>query len=235
MTQGGQEVTLRLQPNALVTLSGTVCDEKGQPLPNAKVTLVEWWLDMGLSGAMVRTDAQGRYAFDALFADSRYSLSSAAPGYGAGQTKAAEFKPGEKGEMEPMRLRRADSFIAGRVVDDNGDPVARHTVVVQGLATETREILTDAGGRFRFDGLVNELLTLYLREDNGMTQHLKRVQAGQNDVILVWKPARPATGTPQDQGGCPQAADGPHRDARTGARYNGLAQHECGHAGRPPG
>src|SRR5439155_403330 len=58
IAQGGDVVTLRLEPNALAALSGRVTDAAGQPLAGAPVGLIEWTYDSGTESAKTTADAQ---------------------------------------------------------------------------------------------------------------------------------------------------------------------------------
>jgi thiol-disulfide isomerase/thioredoxin len=196
--ENGEPVTLRLQPNALLTLSGQVQDDRGLPLPNAKVTLIEWQLDMGHSGLTITTDAHGRYTFAGLFPDSRYSVIAQAAGHGQHGTEVNAFSPGAKAELGALRLPLANFQIAGRVVDEQSNPLARQSLTIDGMTGAPQDTLTDARGRFRFDGVANGAFRLYLREDDGSTPTTKLVHAGETDVVLVRKSA-PATKSDMEQ------------------------------------
>ncbi|MCW3097196.1 MAG: Peroxiredoxin [Chthonomonadaceae bacterium] len=190
LVQNGQEITLHLKPNVLLTLGGQVRDAQGKPLPGARVTLFEWWLDSGLSTRTIATDGQGHFLFSELYPDMRYSVSAEAKGYGTQGSQVVQYKPGEKGEVPPLQLPRAESVLAGRVVDENGDPVAKQTVRLQGQANPSQEATTDAQGRFRFAALVDETLTLYLVDTTGFSRP-KRANVADQEVILVRKTPMP--------------------------------------------
>lgn len=188
--QSGEEITLTLKPNALVTLTGQVIDDNGKPVRNARVQVVEWWLDTGLSsGGGIPVDAQGRFTFANLFPDSGYSLKAHADGYGSNSTRHVNYSPGEIVKIEPMQLPRADSFVAGRVVDENGDPVSKQVVLLQGNSSKYQQTVTDSQGKFRFEQLVKEPITLHLQDSKGRyAPNAKRAQAGDKDVVMVKLP-----------------------------------------------
>jgi thiol-disulfide isomerase/thioredoxin/uncharacterized GH25 family protein len=198
LVQSGDEITLHLKPNALLTLGGHVTNDKGKPLANARVMLVEWWLDSGRGNVSTRTDAEGRFTFTGLYPDSRFSVSAEAAGYGVQGTEIAQYKPGDKVVLPAIQLPRADSFVAGRVVDDNGDPIARQSVRLQGRNNKYQEAITDARGRFRFEAVVNEPLTLYLYDDGTGFSPRKTAMAGDKEVIIVRK-SRSLPGVHDDQ------------------------------------
>jgi thiol-disulfide isomerase/thioredoxin len=186
LVQNGQDITLHLKPNVLLTLGGQVRDAQGKLLAGARVTLFEWWLDSGAGNRTTATDGQGRFTFSDLYPDMRYSVSAEAKGYGTQGSRAVQYKPGEKGEVPALQLPRADGVLAGRVVDENGDPLAKQTVRLQGITNQTQEATTDAQGRFQFAGVVDEPLILYLVDSTGFSRR-KQATVADKEVIIVRK------------------------------------------------
>ncbi len=192
LAQSGENVVLRLKANALLSLTGSVTDGQGRPIAGAKVTLFDWWLGVGMGNVNVTTDAQGHYVFQALYPDARYSVVAEAAGYGTQGSSVTQYKPGERGSVPALLLPRADSFVAGRIVDENGDPVAKQIVNLEGRTNKFQQAVTDAQGHFRFDGVVNEPLHLYLYGDTGFSPP-KKAMPFDKDVIIVRKSATPAS------------------------------------------
>jgi peroxiredoxin len=139
---------------------------------------------MGTDAGKITADDQGRYAFAGLWPDLRYSIGATVEGFGENSTRAVQLGPGQSQSLDPIVLRKADRSVAGRVVDGNGDPAPGVRVQVGGNESAIRRIVTDREGRFRVDGLVDEMLSLYVFRAEGLPNH-KRVQAGSLDVILV--------------------------------------------------
>ena len=186
LAQSGDTVTLTLKPNALVTLTGQVIDDKGKPIPGAKVAVYEWIFDMGSGrGGGIPVDAQGRYTFSNLWADSKYSLMVEAPGYGKGNVRDASYPAGKKNVVPAIALQSGSSFVAGRVVDGNGEPIAKQRVLLEGRSNKFRQTYSDAQGKFRFAQLVKEPVSLMTLNDDYSESKEKTVQTGDSGVILV--------------------------------------------------
>ena len=215
LAQSGDRVILRLKPDALVALKGQVTDERNRPLEGAKVTLVEWRLDTGMGNVHATTDVQGRFAFPNLYPDARYSIGAEASGYGSRNSSVTQYQPGATGQIAAFQLPRADSFVAGRVVDESGDPVAKQSVRLQGETNKYQETITDGQGRFRFEGVVNEPLQLYLYDAGTGFSSSKKAKARDTDVIFVRKAAMP---TPASKA----AANDQAQEDAAGKRRSGL-------------
>ncbi len=156
---------------ATATIAGAVVTDEtpAQPLRNASVTLTGAELPHGL---MVLTDADGRFAFNALPAG-RFSLTASKPAYLAmsyGQS-APESGPGVPISLADgqqisdvvLKLPRG-GIVTGRVVDQRGEPVRGAPVLVMRARIVAGERVvkavggtwprTDAHGFFRAYGLV---------------------------------------------------------------------------------
>lgn len=188
----GGDITLNLQDHVLVSLKGRVVDSSGKPLADAKVNLITWVYEMGAGGETVSTDAEGRYAFSSLWPDARYSVDASLEGYGDAQSSMTPVKPGDNRELPLLTLPRADSFVAGRVVDAQGDPQASVTVGVNGPHVSYKNAVTDADGHFRIDGLVAaDALDLWATLDTRRADK-RNIKAGASDITLVLKDEKPA-------------------------------------------
>ncbi len=198
MADGSKTATLRLEKNALVTLAGRVTDVNGKPIAGAKVQLIKWTYDRGLGQAAATTDEAGRYTIAALWPDVSYSLSATAKGYGEAQLQQMQLQPGEKRDLKTLALKKADSFVAGRVVDEQGEPVPGAQVGSDGRDTPYQGATSDAAGTFRFDNVVAGKLNLWAVK--GQRRAEKEAQSGDDKVVLVIR-------NPQQQE--TQADDGP--------------------------
>jgi protocatechuate 3,4-dioxygenase beta subunit/peroxiredoxin len=184
VVSGGQEVTLRLQKGTLASVSGRVTDAAGKPLRDAEVKLIEWAYDSGTEGARTRTDAQGRYAFPGLWTDMRYTVDATTEGFGHRYSQTVELRPGEALKVDDLALRKADRVLAGRVVSGTGDPVAGVELYLNGRESAQVSQVTDRDGRFRFEGLVDEEISLTARVSDDRWAR-KKAKAGSLDVVLV--------------------------------------------------
>ncbi len=181
---GGESVTLRLQKNALASLSGCVTGPAGQPIAGAPVMQTVWTFDSGSGGVVANTDAQGRYALTGLWPDLRYSVGVTAKGFGQAYTQQLQLRPGEARELAPLVLKFADRSVTGRVVDENGDPMVGAQVNLDGRDSAQQYQAADSAGKFRFDGVVDEKVRVSAYRP-GCHWAEKHVPAGSSDVILV--------------------------------------------------
>ncbi|HLK60810.1 MAG TPA: carboxypeptidase regulatory-like domain-containing protein [Chthonomonadaceae bacterium] len=185
LAHGGEEITLHLKPNVLLPLSGRVINVEGEPIPGAKVSLQDWWQKLGAPIATTTTDSQGRFTFLDLLADARYSVWVEAVGYSTQGSECRDARPGEPIELPTLTLPRADRSLAGRVVDTRGKPVGKQGVRLQGKYSRAQDSFTDKKGYFRFEGIVNEEVTLYLHNGGGFSPNRTQAHAGDTEVVLI--------------------------------------------------
>jgi peroxiredoxin len=88
-------------------------------------------------------------------------------------------------------LPRADSFLAGKVTDQDGQPLAGVTVEVYGNVDG--KTTTDAEGRYRVDKLVRGEVYVDLQHPDYYEDHQSDVQTGvqDTDFVLLRKAAPP--------------------------------------------
>lgn len=184
----GDRVTLRLKQDVLVTLTGMVTDRAAHSLVGAEVDLLEFSSGRPTIGRPIRrttTDAQGQFTLTGLWPDRRYSVIATAAGHGQQRSALLEdLQAGATRALEPLVLPQADRFVAGHVVDEAGKPLAGISVSIGGPETPPRFQTTDRQGRFRFAGVVEEEVTLQVKEDGDRWQR-QRVPAGTPDAVLV--------------------------------------------------
>jgi len=188
--RGGEDLRLELSPAELITLSGTVTDMRGRPIEHATVTLAQAVGGRPTAAGVVstlrggeahETDIHGRFSINVL-KGRRYSIMAWAPGYGPAWWGNGQSVDGPL-ELPTLALRRADSFVAGRVVDRDGAPAAGATVVLgSGLASDL--VVTDADGRFRFEHVVGGQ-PLVVSASYAGRRAARRVEAPAEDVVLV--------------------------------------------------
>ena len=137
-------------------------------------------------------DAQGRVTFAGLKPDTTYSLEFSAPDAFPVTGPEWTLQPGERRDLGVMRLTVLSGAVAGRVVDEQGRPVAGATVSDVRDAPLKVTATTDANGHFRLPGL--EEGDVYLlaqapgRQIIGCLAH-----TGQGDLRLTWPQEKPAT------------------------------------------
>ena len=154
-------------------VSGTVLEAgSNTPVAGAQVTLISFALRPQLGRPpeplIATTDQNGRYRFDAL-EPGRYSVTVQKAGFATmfGRGPEATLQAGERKTDLNVTIQRG-AAIVGRVLDENGEPIANANVmawrrppVSNGAASSARFGLTPAGsaaqtndlGEFRLFGL----------------------------------------------------------------------------------
>ena len=81
------------------------------------------------------------------------------------QTGTVKLQRGQITEVPEIRMEKANSFVAGRVINLKNQPVAGAKVECQGNDTGRQTMTTGADGRFRFEDVVPETLSISVRKD----------------------------------------------------------------------
>ncbi len=157
-----------------LTVTGTVLDDAGQPLPGATI---EWGADTQRFSARQRvvTDSNGHYSIRRPLFEERARLAASAPGFSA-QRMGWGAKPGsEPIDFQLQPIPKDARFIAGTIVDASGKPVAGVSVEaftpVVGVDSSfswptgrdyypgpDRKAVTDSDGKFRIEDLAQPFL-----------------------------------------------------------------------------
>lgn len=190
---GAEDITLIVEEDYLTNIAGVVTDLEGKPIAGAKVSLTRMHGSFGIGTEPRPTDANGRYSFDDLPVDGRYSVSAYGKGYGEAQANV-RLRLGPVNEAPALKLARADSFVAGKVVDADGKPVAGVTVYLMINRGERPEAITDQTGAFRFDGVVaGKQVTVYTMSANGKSiGGQANAKPGTSDTVLTLPAGLPA-------------------------------------------
>lgn len=154
-----EPLTVELTPAARI--AGTVLDETGDPVGEAKLILTEEHREGPPRGRFVgaaEVDPEGRFEMVDL-TPGRFRLSALAPGFLPETRDGLELKAGEGIEGLDLTLRRG-SVVEGRVLAPDGSPVAGARVLVLdppdekdlGLAGRP-ETFADNEGRYQLGGL----------------------------------------------------------------------------------
>ncbi|MEJ7636744.1 MAG: carboxypeptidase-like regulatory domain-containing protein [Singulisphaera sp.] len=149
------------------------------------------------------TDGDGRLASSALWPGDRYKVTRLeAEGYGKAESPEITGRAGVDHDFSTIRLLGTGAHVGGRVVDTAGKPVAGATIFNRGDAPKAVTTSTDAGGKFRLDGLFVGGKYAFARKD-GYRFTGVRVERDSDDVTLTlrgvdetpppWAPVEPAT------------------------------------------
>jgi hypothetical protein len=179
------EVTLKIEPNVLASISGRAVDENGSPLPNVEVQLIEMTGSMGFGRSTGPTDDDGRFHIAQLFPDGNYSVWLQAKGYGVAksQNQLLSLRPGEDHALPDMVLRKRNAHIAGLLLDDDGNPLKGARLQVTGTSTGSNPLTTDKDGKFGEDVVAGDALHIYLELKDGRWID-KPVNAGEEHIVL---------------------------------------------------
>jgi RNA polymerase sigma factor (sigma-70 family) len=184
-----QPVTLVVHRDAIATARVTVQDASGAPLAGAHVELISGG---GMVAGVRRTNSAGVAVLKPLYPDLKYEIWVSSSEYATERTKL-RVTPGEQIEVGPVRLARADSHLAGQVVDAQGNPLAGITVScvdeIRSFYTSTR---TDADGHFRFDHVVpGQMRRVFIEQDRKRIGENQQLTAPTDSALLVMPTTRP--------------------------------------------
>lgn len=131
-------------------IEGIVRDTEGRAIEGVSVTVREFmnWDDR-LAAAWERTDAEGRFAIDAIADADAYFISLIKPGYlpRRGETYWDIEAPAGNAPIE-LVMAPLDRTITGSVVSRDGAPIPDATVIVSAGSRSRHRKRTDAEGRF---------------------------------------------------------------------------------------
>jgi Calx-beta domain/Carboxypeptidase regulatory-like domain/Pectate lyase superfamily protein len=136
---------LATAPQPTFALSGVVSDEQGKPLAGVAVTL------SGSQPAATLTAADGSYRFAPLPTSGVYTVTAAAPRFYNIASPSQTFATPPADSRADFTATRQRYTIAGKVSDEQGQPVDDVSVKLSGAQSATA--LTDADGAYAFDDL----------------------------------------------------------------------------------
>jgi prepilin-type processing-associated H-X9-DG protein len=169
------------------TIRGQVLTEDGNPIPSAKVRTTLRAEMRGWPDGNVTADGEGRYEWTDAASGVQYTVTATADGYGQDNSEQFSVDEDEKHEVRDLVLLVADQIIEGRVVNEEGNPVAGVNVNCNSRATGSRNTTTDEEGRFRLTNLVDEGIQIwaYHYSEAGSVQGQARAMAGDTEVEIV--------------------------------------------------
>jgi hypothetical protein len=183
---GKENATFRLSRSARI--NGKVLSSDGKPVKGAKLRALINVGDLTCHGTHpitgpIETNESGGFEIADLYPDTRYMLQVRAPGY---ERKTTDWIPVSIrplcGRLEIL-LREAPGFIAGRVVDKKGKPMANTNVVLGHPCIPDDVCKTDSDGKFRLDNLVpGDEVSI------SVNWNFQKVKVGTEDVVIVFRP-----------------------------------------------
>jgi Calx-beta domain/Carboxypeptidase regulatory-like domain/Pectate lyase superfamily protein len=136
---------LATAPQPTFALSGVVSDEQGKPLAGVAVTL------SGSQPAATLTGSDGSYRFAPLPTSGVYAVAAAAPRFYNIASPSQTFATPPADSRADFTATRQRYTIAGKVSDEQGQPVDDVSVKLSGAQSATA--LTDADGAYAFGDL----------------------------------------------------------------------------------
>lgn len=173
------------------TVKGRVVNENDEPMPNAKVTLQQYFRH-GNFGRVTRdkevtSDDQGYYTLSDVPSEVSNWVVAKADGYGEARHQDVTVAGGETKELTELTLQPADLSLEGTVTNEDGEPVAGVNISINGQASGHQSVTSDEKGHYRIDNLVDEQIRLwaYHQTAEGSLRANLNVQAGETDADLV--------------------------------------------------
>ncbi len=196
VVQSGDEVTLRLERDALAGFEGQILDQKTRkPLEGARIYLR--FVDIGgiysiepakgtlengrfSSGTMTRSDAGGKFSFPKLRPFRAYYLQARLDGYQPVDIAPAPLRRGQTQRptilMPPLR-----ASLSGRVVRADGTPARGFQV----LLDDGKGVSTKNDGTFLMPRVLDEKFRLYVIAPNrGESWGPVWTRGGRTDVVF---------------------------------------------------
>lgn len=166
------------------TLTGTVRDVSGRPIPNASVKLGTDRFGSPQPPSTV-TDGQGRYRFQVL--PGSHVLTVQVFGYAPELRHLASVQAREQVDfrLEPPRT------LAGRVVDPQGRPVAGAYIGAdtwRGYRTLEARVQSSADGRFRWEGAPADEVLMNILKSGCMAIHHRPLTASAKEITITLSP-----------------------------------------------
>lgn len=191
-------VVITIVPRITATIVGKVIDERGDPIAHAGVGL-SWEEGHGgraTSSPITETDSEGNFTVGPQFHGEWleigrvYQVYAKAANYG--KTSSEWFTLGEGARNVPdLVLPKAEYFIAGQVVNSQGQPISGAFVEVEGSRTRANTI-TDSEGKFHLKDIADGRVGVYAwRAGHFPSNPGAKFEANREDLQLVLPPNRP--------------------------------------------
>jgi hypothetical protein len=186
-----KNLSLVLERDAMASIRVLLQQPDGKPVAAARVGVTDTLGNEDFDERM--TAADGTCLIKNLSPDLTYRINVSSAGFGFAE-KNVQVQPGKLTEVSPIVLARADSFVAGMVVDESGNPIADIPIMMMGphFATSFR---TDVTGHFRHPGLVpgDRVSFSATKDDHTLTGSVKNVIAGTDNVVITIRPPAPTS------------------------------------------
>jgi protocatechuate 3,4-dioxygenase beta subunit len=195
------KVKVDIQTAKGVTVTGRIVSGSGRALPIVKASLSNGATIESMYGPKMLRDSKvidnpypeidkdGRYKIRAVPIGHKYVLMADARGHGANYVRV-DLRNIAKGRVvaKDVVLSPADRVVAGVVLNPSGVPVinAKVRVVLQRILTTSyeKDVLSDAKGRFRVNGVVNDNVLIQVTSPGKNLRGSVEVKAGKEDIEI---------------------------------------------------
>ena len=176
-------------------IEGRVTDTSGEPIRG-----VQLGISQGAQNWSTRTDENGDYRFEDLSMAVVFSLYVYdPPGYAQ-----HEFKILKTNQRHDLVLVKADGYLAGKVVDADGQPIERARVMIRAKEDPFSgyrylPVNTNVHGEFELRHIKDSVVSLHI-SDRKHRKIFKDIAVNQRDLVFALTPAeaRPES-TPEQQ------------------------------------
>ena len=191
-------VVITIDQRLTATIVGHVTDEDGKPIAHAEIGL-SWKQRYGgqtTTSSITETDSEGNFSlgptfhFEWLEIGKVYQVYAKTANYG--KTSSEWFTLGEGAKSIPnLVLPKAEYFIAGQVVDWQGQPISGASVLVRGSRTRVDSI-TDSAGKFRLKNIADSRVRVCAwHAAHPPSNERAKFEANREDLQLVLPPNEP--------------------------------------------
>ena len=173
-------------------IEGRVTDSAGKPVHGARLHISQSkWKD-------TLTDESGNYRFEDLSMAVVNEVDVYHPDYAVHQ-----FKILQANQRHDLVLIKADGYIAGRVVDADGNPIQRATVMIDPQEDPISGILypavdTNGQGEFELEYIKDPTVSIYVSNDRGY-RIFEDVKVNQRNLVLTLTPTEPGPAPTPEQ------------------------------------
>jgi protocatechuate 3,4-dioxygenase beta subunit len=176
-----------------VVFSGVVVDTEGEPIAEAKITVMlrmsRWGssiTDWRRGGAV--TDAKGKFEVKAIPPERKYSVQASGEGYGKHQVDAfADDAEDGRLDVGRLTLTLANLSVSGIVVDSDDKPASGARLYAYGEGQpDSHDIMTDAEGKFIIEKVCPGKIRISANTQGNKRLHGSvQTEGGATDVKIV--------------------------------------------------
>jgi beta-lactamase regulating signal transducer with metallopeptidase domain/protocatechuate 3,4-dioxygenase beta subunit len=191
ITESAEVANIELEPG--LTLTGTIKDPNGMPIPKARVGLILHTqasapgYGCGTPVEDVLTDDKGHYELKALPQKQDWIIHASADGYWQNKIETGIInRTTDREEIDTIILKKPILSVSGIVVDVDGMAVANIPVYLWGDGQPDLASETDTQGKFSFDKVCRGSINICAK--NKTLFGIIETQGGAKDISIVASP-----------------------------------------------